>query len=342
MTRWIKAYCRRMGVEVLPAIGRWDDFAWFMVPRKPGSGGCVCMSYRDSSLGMPGRIAHMRKLCESEPGPSVLAYVEGEVAGWCSVAPKSTYRALVNSRTIPHIEDEGAWSVVCFVVRPGFRRRGLMHHLLDGAVGHAHAMSARVLEGYPVDPEGERIDQTSGYVGHRGLFEAHRLGRLAQRPVHRPVGVQVVGEDQLGAAVFGCALAGIDAVGFQARDRRHPGHENPRQVISDLARVVNPTGRLGIAGVFTATDAAPAPEGGHADGSLQVPWAVLFNKGVTVGLGRTHDRRYTTHLRDLIISGRARPSQIITHHESLENAPSIYDRFDRRVDGIVKAVFNHA
>jgi glutathione-independent formaldehyde dehydrogenase len=58
-------------------------------------------------------------------------------------------------------------------------------------------------------------------------------------------------------------------------------------------------------------------------------------------LGRPHDRRYTTHLRDLIISGRARPSQIITHHEALEDAPSIYDRFDRRVDGIVKAVFNH-
>jgi glutathione-independent formaldehyde dehydrogenase len=60
------------------------------------------------------------------------------------------------------------------------------------------------------------------------------------------------------------------------------------------SRLVNPTGRLGIAGVFTATDAALTPEGGHADGSLQVPWAALFNKGVTVGFGRTHDRRYTT------------------------------------------------
>jgi len=136
-------------------------------------------------------------------------------------------------------------------------------------------------------------------------------------------------------------MAGIDAVGFQARDRSHPDREAPGQVIGDLARLVNPTGRLGIAGVFTASDAAPAPEGGHADGSLQVPWAVLFNKGITVGFGRTHDRRYATHLRDLIISGRARPSQIITHHEALEDAPSIYDRFDRRVDGIVKAVFNH-
>jgi GNAT superfamily N-acetyltransferase len=169
-----------MGIEVLPAAGRWDDFASFMVPGKPGGSGCVCVVYRNSSLDMPGRIAHMRALCQDEPGPGVLAYVDGEVAGWCSVAPKITYRALVNSRTIPHVDDEGAWSVVCFVVRPGFRRRGLMHQLLDGAVGHAHAMGATVLEGYPVDPDSGRIDQTSGYVGTVQLFEAHGFRRVRQ------------------------------------------------------------------------------------------------------------------------------------------------------------------
>ena len=175
-----QAYPRRMEIEVRPATGRWDDFASFMVPRKPGGRGCVCMAYRNSSLDMPGRIAHMRALCASAPGPGVLAYVDGEVAGWCSVAPKSTYRALVNSRTIPHVQDEGAWSVVCFVVRPGFRRRGLMHQLLDGAVGHAHAMGATALEGYPVDPGGERIDQISGYVGTVQLFETHGFKRVRQ------------------------------------------------------------------------------------------------------------------------------------------------------------------
>ena len=136
------------------------------------------MAYRNRSLDMPGRIAHMRTLCASEPGPGVLAYVDATTAGWCSVAPKSSYRALVNSRTIPHVQDEGAWSVVCFVVRPGFRRRGLMHELLEGAVGHAQARGATVLEGYPVDPGRERVDQTSGYVGTVALFEAHGFSRV--------------------------------------------------------------------------------------------------------------------------------------------------------------------
>ena len=96
------------------------------------------------------------------------------------MAPKLTYRALVNSRTIRHVEDAGAWSVVCFVVRPGFRHRGLMHQLLEGAVRHAQARGAAVLEGYPVDPGGERIDQTSGYVGTIGLFEAHKFNHVCQ------------------------------------------------------------------------------------------------------------------------------------------------------------------
>jgi GNAT superfamily N-acetyltransferase len=148
------AYPRRVVVKVLPATGRWDDFASFMVPRKPGGGGCVCMAYRNSSLDMPGRVAY--------------------------VAPKSTYRALVNSRTIPHVRDEGAWSVVCFVVRPPFRRRGLMHELLEGAIGHAQAMGAAVLEGYPVEAGSERVDQTSGYVGTVPLFEAHGFSRVCQ------------------------------------------------------------------------------------------------------------------------------------------------------------------
>jgi hypothetical protein len=55
-----------------------------------------------------------------------------------------------------------------------------MHELLEGAVAHAHAMGAIALEGYPVDPEGKRIDQTGGYVGTVPLFEAHGFSRVCQ------------------------------------------------------------------------------------------------------------------------------------------------------------------
>lgn len=143
------------------------------------------MSYRDARLGMPERIQYMRSECSAEPGPGVLAYVDGEVAGWCSVAPKSTYRRLMRSRTIPHLdEDRDPWSIVCFVVRGGYRKRGLMHDLLDGAVEHARASGAAMVEGYPVDTGGERVDVISGYVGTVALFEAHGFSRVQATDAH--------------------------------------------------------------------------------------------------------------------------------------------------------------
>jgi glutathione-independent formaldehyde dehydrogenase len=131
----------------------------------------------------------------------------------------------------------------------------------------------------------------------------------------------------------------IDAVGFQARDRATPDHENPAQVVGDLARLVNPTGHAGIIGVYAEKDLHPVPPytaGGH----LPVPWATFFSKGVSVGFGRTHDRRYTVLLRDMVLSGRARPAAIVTHHGRLDDAPALYQAFDQRADGVIKAVLN--
>lgn len=73
-----------------------------------------------------------------------------------------------------------------------------------------------------------------------------------------------------------------------------------------------------------------------------IPWATFFAKGISIGFGRTHDRRYTTLLRDLIISGRARPGMVVTHHAPLAGAPALYQAFDQRRDGVIKAVLHPA
>ncbi len=64
---------------------------------------------------------------------------------------------------------------MCFVVWAGYRRHGLMHHLLDGAVQHARAHDAELVEGYPVDAAGGRV-AISGYVGTVELFERAGYG----------------------------------------------------------------------------------------------------------------------------------------------------------------------
>lgn len=173
-----------MATEVLPATGRFDDFAEVVGTKKPDAGACWCMSYRDARLSNTERPKYMAGECETSPGPGVLVYVDGEVAGWCSVAPRTTYRRLMNSRTIPILDGPEAWSIVCFVVRAGYRKQGLMHVLLDGAVEHAKKHGATVVEGYPAETGGDRIDTISGYVGTTDLFEAHGFERSAETTAH--------------------------------------------------------------------------------------------------------------------------------------------------------------
>jgi glutathione-independent formaldehyde dehydrogenase len=202
-----------------------------------------------------------------------------------------------------------------------------------GTVGLLAAYSALLRgagEVYVVDRVPERLDK-AGELGATPVnFED---GDPVQqiREIRRRRGLPI-GEEQMDGV-----QKGIDAVGFQARDREDPSLENPTQVISDLARLVNPTGHVAVAGVYAEKDLHPAPEG-SADGSLRVPWATFFNKGVSVNFGRTHDRRYTTRLRDLVVAGRARPGQIVTHHGTLADAPSFYESFDQRANGVVKAI----
>jgi len=171
-------------IEVRSAVGRFDDFAEVVGVKKPGGGGCWCMSYRDARLNNAERPEYMARECETSPGPGVLVYVDGEVAGWCSVAPRSTYRRLMNSRTIPFVDERDAWSIVCFVVRAGYRKQGLMHHLLEGAVAHAQQHGAEVVEGYPAETGGDRIDVISGYVGTTDLFEEHGFERASATTAH--------------------------------------------------------------------------------------------------------------------------------------------------------------
>jgi GNAT superfamily N-acetyltransferase len=176
-------------VEVRPAAGRFDDFAAVVGTQRPDARGCWCLAYRDSRVPSHDRPSYMRAECASEPGPGVLVYVDDTVAGWCSIAPRTSYRRLLNSRTIPDLGGPNVWSVVCFVVRAGYRKHGLMHPLLAGAVRHAIAHGAAVVEGYPVDTGGGRVDVISGYVGTVELFERagfEQAGLTAGRSGGRP------------------------------------------------------------------------------------------------------------------------------------------------------------
>jgi glutathione-independent formaldehyde dehydrogenase len=132
-------------------------------------------------------------------------------------------------------------------------------------------------------------------------------------------------------------MCGIDAVGYQARDRNDPSKENPTQVLSDLIRLINPTGHLGVIGAFMPNDPGAVDE--HAKkGEYMLPFGMLWEKGMTVGTGQTPVKAIQEMLRDMIIGGQARPSFIVSHRISFDEVVEAYRQFDQRANGYTKVI----
>ena len=107
----------------------------------------------------------------------LVAYLDGEPVGWCAVEPRTEYPRLPKLKVPWTGRDEdpgdpGVWAVTCFVVRTGFRRRGVSRALTAAAVEHAREHGARALEGYAMVVEpGREIAWGELFVGAVGVYE---------------------------------------------------------------------------------------------------------------------------------------------------------------------------
>lgn len=120
--------------------------------------------------------------CDEPDAPEtsgLVAYVDGEPAGWVAVEPRLNYPALLRRRS-PVVwrgrhedpDDAGVWAATCVIVRKGYRGRGLTYHLAAATVGHARDRGARALEAYPMLTEpGKEITWGELHVGARQVFE---------------------------------------------------------------------------------------------------------------------------------------------------------------------------
>lgn len=163
-----------MAIEVRAATV-FDDVAAVLGPRRPDASVCWCLSYRIPSSrnnGLRGveRGELVRELVGQDVAPGVLAYEDGEVVGWAAVHPRAD-TTFARNRRIPQVDELPVWSLWCVRVRPGHRGQGLSHRLVAGAVEFAREQGAPVVEAYPVDNRGAKVDLTMAYVGTRGLFE---------------------------------------------------------------------------------------------------------------------------------------------------------------------------
>ena len=176
---------REPAISVVPAnAASCEDLAAIFGSRGAAAG-CRCQRYklrrRESFASSPveERAHRLRAQTEcghpgSETTSGLVAYLEGEPAGWCAVEPRPAYEGLLRNCRVPwdgraeDKADEDVWAVTCLFARAGFRKRGVGRALVRAAVSFARERGARALEGYPMtttDVIGEEL-----HVGIHGVF----------------------------------------------------------------------------------------------------------------------------------------------------------------------------
>jgi len=129
----------------------------------------------------------MKSLVDSGAIPGIIAYDGAVPTGWCSVAPREEFSALARSRILQPVDDQPVWSVVCFFVARGQRRKGLTVQLLKAAIEYAASRGAKIIEGYPIEPKEEKAPDVFVYTGLASAFRQAGFCEVLRRSPTRPI-----------------------------------------------------------------------------------------------------------------------------------------------------------
>lgn len=166
----------------MPASGeRWDDVVTMLGGDLDK--GCWCQAWRGrdeiaKASGERRPATLRRQLRDGQPPPGFLAYVGDEVVGWAGVSVRTRTPRLMNSRTIPLVDELPVWSIGCFLVRVGHRRKGVASALLAAIVEAARKVGAPAVEAYPIDPVGRRANANFAFVGLASMFDRAGFRRV--------------------------------------------------------------------------------------------------------------------------------------------------------------------
>jgi GNAT superfamily N-acetyltransferase len=164
--------------------------------------GCWCMYWRLGSAyakrpRAKNKADFRKRVTGGRPAPGLLAFAKADngttiAVGWCQVTPRRELAWMEEKSRLKHDDGVAVWSLSCFYIRKGWRRKGVMSALIGAAVKAARQAGAPALEAYPLDPSKTPSAAFTGYVENfrRAGFEtvarptpARETMRLALKPV---------------------------------------------------------------------------------------------------------------------------------------------------------------
>ncbi|KAK6592776.1 alcohol dehydrogenase protein [Botrytis cinerea] len=129
----------------------------------------------------------------------------------------------------------------------------------------------------------------------------------------------------------GGVMRSLDCVGYEAVDIQGQPREN--EVIRNMIAVTAAGGGLGQIGIFgSATNSTGTPLADTLSHSINFPMADFFGKSLTMRSGPVALESLAPGLIQLISSGRARPSFIVSSTIGIEEAPEYFARFNDHLE----------
>ncbi|HKA89662.1 MAG TPA: GNAT family N-acetyltransferase, partial [Haliangiales bacterium] len=122
------------------------------------------------------------RIVKRGPPPGLLAFDGDTAVGWCQLTPRDDLPWLDRWRVLARVDETPMWSISCFFVRRGHRRKGVMSALIAGAVAAAERAGAPCIEAYPYDSA-----PGCAYTGYASTFARAGFEEVARRTVDRPI-----------------------------------------------------------------------------------------------------------------------------------------------------------
>jgi GNAT superfamily N-acetyltransferase len=149
---------------------------------------CWCMYWRiGNAYRKRPRDANKAAFCElvkSGPPPGLLAFRGDLAVGWCQLTPRDGLPWLDRTWRLKRVDEVSVWSLSCFYVRKGYRKKGVTSALIAGALDIAKRAGAPALEAYPLDAD---LTPSSSHTGYISTFERAGFKIVARHIPSRPI-----------------------------------------------------------------------------------------------------------------------------------------------------------
>jgi GNAT superfamily N-acetyltransferase len=147
-------------------------------------GGCWCMFWRiGGKYTRRPRVKNrndFRRIVNAGPPPGLLAFEGDKAVGWCQLTPRAALPWLNSAKRTQAVDDQPVWSLSCFYVRAGYRRKGVSIALIAAALKAARRARAPCVEAYP-------MDAPRSFTGMISTFRKAGFKKVAQHTPNRPI-----------------------------------------------------------------------------------------------------------------------------------------------------------